>query len=242
MTGLKLLDWTCATPAENLACDEALLDLCETTGGAEILRFWEAREPFVVLGYANKAELEVDTQACRRRGIPILRRCSGGGAIVQLPGCLNYSLVLNFERTPALQSIAEANCSIMQRNRDAVSAVLGEAVATKGTTDLTLGELKFSGNSQRRKRRCLLFHGTFLLNCDLNLIQECLHAPSKEPKYRQQRAHKEFLTNLNVEAPALKAEVAKAWGATTELDMSLAIRIQELVDQKYSRDEWNLKW
>src|SRR4051812_42679704 len=173
MTGLKLLDWTCATPAENLACDEALLDACEANGDADILRFWQADEAFVVLGYGNRTELEVDIQGCKRRGIPILRRCSGGGAVVQLPGCLNYSLVLNFERSPALQGVTEANCYIMRRNRDAVSAVVGGPVSIKGTTDLALGELKFSGNSQRRKRRWLLFHGTFLLNCDLNLIQDC---------------------------------------------------------------------
>src|ERR1051325_1825030 len=105
MTGLKLLDWTGASPAENLACDEALLDLCESAGGPEMLRFWEAQEPFVVLGYANKVEVEGDARACTRRGIPLLRRCTGGGAVVQLPGCLNYSLVLDFEASPALQSI-----------------------------------------------------------------------------------------------------------------------------------------
>ena len=58
MTGLKLLDWTCATPAENLACDEALLDACEANGHADILRFWQADEAFVVLGYGNRTELE----------------------------------------------------------------------------------------------------------------------------------------------------------------------------------------
>src|SRR3954447_12634977 len=242
MTGLKLLDWTCATPAENLACDEALLDACEASGDAEILRFWEAREPFLVLGYGNKTQVEADVQACRRRGIPIFRRCSGGGAVLQLPGCLNYSLVLNFERSPALQGVTEANCTIMQRNRDAVSAVLGRAVSIKGTTDLALGDLKFSGNSQRRRRRCLLFHGTFLLNCDLNLIQECLHPPSKEPEYRQHRPHKDFVANLNIGLPELKAELGRAWQATTRLEGDLSPQIGELVREKYSRDDWNFKW
>jgi lipoate-protein ligase A len=242
MTGLKLLDWTCSTPAENLACDEALLDFCEAADGVEILRFWEPEQAFVVLGYANKADVEADMQACERRGIPVLRRCSGGGAVVQSPGCLNYALVLNFERSPGLQSITEANCSIMQRNRDAVSAVVGEPVSIKGTTDLALGDLKFSGNSQRRKRRCLLFHGTFLVNCDLDLIQECLRAPSKEPEYRQGRPHKKFLTNLNIEAAALKAQLTNAWQAATDIELDPGPAIRKLVDERYSREEWNFKW
>ena len=37
---MKQLDLTLPSPAENLACDEALLDWCEENGGEEILRFW----------------------------------------------------------------------------------------------------------------------------------------------------------------------------------------------------------
>ena len=61
---MKLLDLTLPSPAENLACDEALLDACEESGGDEILRFWEARETFVVVGYANKVATEVNLDAC----------------------------------------------------------------------------------------------------------------------------------------------------------------------------------
>src|SRR2546427_11753156 len=104
---MKFLDQTFATAAENVACDEALLLWREEAGGAEILRVWEAREHFVVLGRGNKAAMEVNLPACRERGIPILRRCSGGGAGLQGPGCLNYSLVLHIPSRPALGSITE---------------------------------------------------------------------------------------------------------------------------------------
>jgi lipoate-protein ligase A len=88
----------------------------------------------------------------------------------------------------------------------------------------------------------LLFHGTFLLNCDLNLIQECLHPPSKEPDYRHNRPHKDFLTNLKIGVPELKAELARAWQATSAFEADLSRQIGELVKEKYSRDDWNLKW
>ena len=57
---MKYTDETFDSSAENLAWDEALLDLCEAGAGDETLRFWEAREPFVVVGYANHAAREVD--------------------------------------------------------------------------------------------------------------------------------------------------------------------------------------
>jgi lipoate-protein ligase A len=78
---MKLLDLTLLSTAENLACDEALLDAAEAGTGDEVLRFWEPREHFVVVGYANKVATEVNVAACETRGIPILRRCSGGGTV-----------------------------------------------------------------------------------------------------------------------------------------------------------------
>lgn len=242
MTGLTLLDLTCETPAENLACDEALLEACDAGAAPEVLRFWEPRESFVVLGYSNHAAVEASLEECQARHVPVLRRCSGGGAVLQGPGCLNYSLVLRFDSSPALQTVTDANCSIMRRNRDAISAVLGKPVTIQGTTDLTLGPLKFSGNAQRRKRRSLLFHGTFLLDMDLDLVQACLRAPSKEPEYRQNRPHREFITNLGLPAAAVKQALRNAWGANASLNLEVLHGTQRLVAEKYSTDDWNLRW
>ena len=41
---MKCLDLTLDTPAENLACDEALLDLCETGGEEVLLEYWDGRQ------------------------------------------------------------------------------------------------------------------------------------------------------------------------------------------------------
>ncbi len=80
---MKYLDRTLGTAQENLAGDEALLDGCEEGGSDEILRFWEPRQYFVVLGYPNKVSAEVNLDSCRTLGIPVLRRCSGGGTVLQ---------------------------------------------------------------------------------------------------------------------------------------------------------------
>ena len=76
-------DLTLPTPEENLACDEALLDLCEEGFANEVLRFWEPSQYFVVVGYANRVAHEVHEAYCEFSGIPILRRCTGGGAVLQ---------------------------------------------------------------------------------------------------------------------------------------------------------------
>ena len=237
---MQYLDLTLASPAANLACDEALLDACEDGSGAEVLRFWEPQECFVVAGYSNEVAREVNLAACRQAGIGVFRRCSGGGAVLQGPGCLNYSLVLEISARPPLETITGANRHIMERQRAALAAVLQQAVEVKGCTDLAAGGLKFSGNAQRRKRRALLFHGTFLLHFDLSQMDPYLKMPSRQPEYRNGRPHGGFLMNLNVAAPAIKEALRLAWGARAPL--AEAPDCQRLIAEKYDRDAWNLKF
>src|SRR5882757_11559316 len=107
---------TLDTPAENIALDEALLDLAEATGpGAEFLRIWESPRPIVVVGRSSRVHQEVDEAACRERGIPILRRSSGGAAIVAGPGCLMYAVVLSYREHPELLDITHAHRFVMGR-------------------------------------------------------------------------------------------------------------------------------
>ena len=121
---MKCLELTLPDPSANLACDEALLDACDDGRGAEMLRFWEPCQYFVVLGYANRAELEVNLAACREEDIGVYRRCSGGGTVLQGPGCLNYSLILNIAGDAALGAIGSANRYLMERQRRALAAGL----------------------------------------------------------------------------------------------------------------------
>lgn len=250
-----LLDLTFPTPAANLACDDALLDQCDAGDGPEALRFWEPHEYFVVVGYSNRVESEVNAAACRQRGIPILRRCTGGGTVLQGPGCLNYSLILRIDSDPALQTVMDTNRFVLERNRAALQTLLGAApplksqfairnsqISVRGHTDLVIGDRKFSGNAQRRKRHAVLFHGTFLIGFDLKLVAELLPLPSKQPAYRRSRSHEKFLVNLNdASADEIKAALQQAWAATETPNELPSAATSELVAQKYSLDAWNLK-
>jgi len=237
---MKCLDLTLPAPSANLACDEALLDACDASPGAEILRFWEPRHYFVVLGYANRAELEVNLAACRAENVGVYRRCSGGGTVLQGPGCLNYSLILNIAGDPALRNIASASRHIMKRQRRALEGVLGRTVNVAGITDLSLEGKKFSGNAQRRKRRALLFHGVFLLRFEISMMEKFLPMPSRQPNYRLDRPHSQFLTNLEVSASVIKGALREAWGAAESCESPPAIPPR--LEQKYAGDEWNRKF
>jgi lipoate-protein ligase A len=242
---VNLCALTLPTPEENLACDEALLDECEAGRVGELLRFWEPAQYFVAVGYANKVETEVNVDFCKSRGIPVLRRCTGGGTVLQGPGCLNYSLVLRIGESGPLCSIVGANRFILGRNRAALEELAGTPVEMEGQTDLAIGGRKFSGNAQRRRKQFLMFHGTCLLDFDVLLMERALHMPARQPAYRMSRSHADFLTNLKVPAERVKAALARAWGAADRTGQasqtSLVHRIRTLVAEKYALDNWNFR-
>jgi lipoate-protein ligase A len=250
---MNLLDLTLASPAGNLACDEALLNWGED-GGGEILRFWEPREYFVVVGYANKVETEVNIAACATSNVPIFRRCSGGGTVLQGPGCLNYTLILQIAAHSSRATISSTNKFIMDRHRAAMESEVRSQksevrFAVQGHTDLTLATRhssrvtlrKFSGNSQRRHKRALLFHGTFLLNFDLLLVAKLLRMPSQQPDYRNNRGHTDFLTNLNVPVARLKSVLGNVWNASGALRDFPEPEMRRLADERYSNTKWIFK-
>jgi lipoate---protein ligase len=238
---MKYLDLTLDTPEANVAMDEALLDYCEEGRSSGILRFWECPQLFVVVGYGNEVAREVRVEVCQRRNVPILRRCTGGGAVVQGAGCLNYALVLEIERAADLSSITRTNSSIMEKHRDLFRRLWHPDVQVRGHTDLALNGRKFSGNAQRRRRRFLLFHGTFLLGFDLSCIEELLPMPSRQPAYRSSRPHSDFLLSLDLSRATVKQGLREVWRAGEAQVEKPWSGVERLVKEKYSSKEWNLR-
>lgn len=240
---MKYIDITFDSLELNLAAEEALLDWCEEGNCEdEILRFWESPETFVVVGYSGKISQEVNETVCRLLRVPILRRVSGGGTVVQGPGCLNYSLTLRQDRHASLKSIQETHCFILSKHRDALERLTGKSVSVSGTSDLTLEGKKFSGNAQRRKRNCLLFHGTFLLDFDLAQIQNLLPIPRRQPDYRQNRTHEQFLTNVEIERDVIRKTLKDAWKVSGDLKNIPLEKIEALAVERYASEAWNFKF
>ena len=232
---MQYLDLTLATPAENLALDEALLLEAEA-GGPDLLRVWEWSTPIVVLGAGCRLADDVDESNCQADGVPILRRGSGGGTVLWGSGCLLYSLVLHYDQATALTEIRPSYRWILDR----VAAAVGlPGVIQAGISDLTLGGRKFSGNAQQRKQHALLHHGTLLYNFPLDLVTRYLRPPPRQPDYREQRPHQDFLLNLPLSAQQLKARLQQQWQANVVATEWPVDRVRQLCQERYDRPEWH---
>lgn len=237
---MRLLDLTLPTPAENLALDEALLLAAEEAGGSEVLRLWELPTVAVVVGAGGSVTIDVNVPTCAADGVPVLRRASGGGTVLLGPGCLCFSLVLAYDRAAGLNEIPASNRYVLGRIRNALRAVAPD-VAIEGTSDLAVSGRKFAGNAQQRKRRHFLHHGTLLCGFDLDLIPKYLSAPERQPEYRRERPHTDFVMNLAATVAEAKRLLVAEWQPEGEGEAVPLDRVAELVREKYASPEWNLR-
>ncbi|OGS21081.1 MAG: hypothetical protein A2252_03840 [Elusimicrobia bacterium RIFOXYA2_FULL_39_19] len=232
------------TPEENIAFDEALLVQAEKNGTGEAVRFWESKKYFVVLGTGNKIHQEVDIEACAKDNVPVLRRTSAGGTVLQGPGCLNFSLVLSYERDKTLADVNKSYNYILEKIIDCAKIASGNGnICFKPISDIVYADKKVSGNAQARKRHFFLHHGTWLYDFDLKLISSYLKEPVNQPDYRRKRKHNDFVANVPLNIEKFKKEVFKKFDLPeiTQNSPELAVQVSELIEKKYSLDSWNRK-
>ena len=236
---LSRLELSLGSPAAELALDEALLvEAEEAPASREALRIWSFASSVVVIGRGSKRDVEVDREYCDWEGIPVLRRCSGGAAIVGGPGCLMYSLVLDLRRRADLRRVDAAHAWVMSRLLKAVSCQVS-GVRWQGTCDLTLAGRKFSGNSLRIARDHLLYHGTILHAADLGRLQRCLRTPPRQPDYRGGRDHLDFVTNVELDPARLTEDLAEGFNAIAPPREWPRELTERLLAERYNDPAWH---
>jgi lipoate-protein ligase A len=201
-----------STVEEYLAAEESLLRSVNDGTAPGTLLIWESPTIAVIAGRSNVIDAEVDVAACAADGVPVLRRVSGGGAVVIGPGCLCYALVLPIEESHRRRGVSAVTADIMQRLAEGLSDE-ERRIEVRGISDLVSHGRKFSGNSQRWLRNALLHHGTVLYDFDLALVTRYLRPPSRQPDYREQRSHAEFVANLAMAREAIAQCFLAGWNA-----------------------------
>ncbi len=224
---MRIKDISFDSPQKNLDLDDALLQLAEKHEVGEALRFWESPNIFIVLGRIGKENDDVDLARTQIENIPVLRRSSGGGTVVQGPGCLNYTLVLSKHKYPVLNDLRKSYAWISERVILAL-AQLGIKAYFRPISDLATGdnEKKFSGNAQKRGKNFILHHGTILYSFDLSMISRYLKMPQDIPEYRKNRPHTDFVTNISIDPIKFKSALAAQF--------DLAFLPQPLTNQELS--------
>jgi len=226
-------------PAFNLAAEEWLM----TRSEEDVFMLWRNR-PAVIVGRNQNTLAEIDEAFTRERGIPVVRRLSGGGAVFHDLGNINFTFInsgnpgegLDFERftIPIQQAL---------RSMD-VECVFS------GRNDLLIDGKKFSGNAQHFHAGRVLHHGTLLFSSDMTDLSGALRVDPEKYRDKAVKSVRSRVTNISSHLPApmevtafIKALMDFVSGGASREDLALtgaeADAIEELADRRYRTWDWN---
>jgi lipoate-protein ligase A len=167
---------------------------------------------------------EVDVRVCFERGIDVVRRITGGGAVFHAAE-LTYSLVVPQDHPVVAGDILDSYRSICA-GIVAGCASLGVKAEFIPLNDIVSGGKKISGNAQTRKQGCVLQHGTVILAVDVDEMFVLLRVPSEKMKGKLIEDVKARVSSLSVMTgrslgyedvvPAFRDGFAYALGAELE--------------------------
>lgn len=196
-TTWRFLDTGCHDAAFNMAVDEALLLSHEAGQSPPTLRVYAWSAPTLSLGYAQSVAKEVDVAACRRHGVTLVRRPTGGRAVLHDQEA-TYSVVMPLRLADREASITEhyhrIGLALAAALRHAGLAARLErpsvlAAAPRATSpacfaaisryELSASGRKLVGSAQKRGRRSLLQHGSIPLVMDRQRLFACLRVPAE---------------------------------------------------------------
>ncbi|MDR2247168.1 MAG: lipoate--protein ligase family protein [Treponema sp.] len=208
----------------NMGLDEALLESAAQRGALPVLRFYGWAPQAVSVGYFQGLEEEVDTQACKDRGVDVIRRITGGGAVFHHAE-LTYSIILPSGHPLAGSSIHDSYrilCGGLIRGL----ALLGLRARFAPINDILCGDRKISGNAQTRRMNAVLQHGTVLLDLDVGLMFSLLKVPEEKMKGRLMRDVTARVTSLRAQGLSVgfgETEAAMIEGFRLALGLEFAV-------------------
>jgi lipoate-protein ligase A len=244
----RILAYEVADGPVNMGLDEALLDsVAHDASAAAVLRFYGWTDPTLSLGYFQAwAELERDS---RWRGVSVVRRPTGGGAIMH-DREITYAIVV-----PGRSAFARGAGALYRGVHDAIAAAIadrgasahrrGEAEKRIGTVrpflcftdrdphDIVVADAKVVGSAQRRRFGAILQHGSILLETS-----------PLTPELPGLCEAARISTDVASWTTDLRQRIATALGMAEKDDQVSAAereRALDLARNVYSRDYWNLR-
>lgn len=228
----------------NLALEEYVLR--HRMGDDDLLLFY-VNAPAIIIGRNQNTVEEIAEEVVEARGIRVVRRISGGGAVYHDLGNLNFSFMTRdvggrFNRYETF-------------NRPVVEVLqaLGVPAEIGGRNDILAGGRKISGNAQFASADRMLSHGTLLLDSDLDDVTAALRPKPGKVESKGVKSVRSRVANISefLAAPITVDELRerileRLFGTrdrskipTVSLDAADWRKVEALRAEKYGTWEWN---
>lgn len=235
-------------PRINLAIEVFLLQ--EMQVDEPILLFY-INEPSIIIGRNQNTIEEINKEYVDEKGIHMIRRFSGGGAVYHDFGNLNFSFIMpddgnsfrDFEKLtkPIIQALHEMGV---------------EGAQLKGRNDLVIDDMKFSGNAMYATNGRMFAHGTIMFDSDINEVVKALKVRKDKIESKGIKSIRSRVTNIKPFLPKDKQDMTteefrqeillKIFGVdsvdqvkTYELTDEDWVKVDQISNQYYRNWDWN---
>lgn len=228
-------------PALNLAIEEYALK--HLPAEHDYLLFY-INEPSIIIGKNQNTIEEINSEFVKERGIHVVRRLSGGGAVYHDLGNLNFSFITtddgksfhNYRKftEPVIQALHE----------------LGVDAELTGRNDIQVGERKISGNAQFAVKGRMFSHGTLLFNTNMEDVVGSLKVKAAKIESKGVKSIRSRVANIaelmdqSMTIEQFKARLLSSifeGGPVNSYELTEHDweAIQDIADSRYRSWEWN---
>lgn len=237
---LNYLDLATTDPAWNLAVEEYVFD--RLPRDRMYVMLWR-NDNAIIIGKHQNTLAQINESYVREKGIRVVRRLSGGGAVYHDLGNLNFTVIadaqgegLDFGRF----------CDIVLRALERV----GIHAERNGRNDMTIGGRKFSGNAQYIRQGRVMHHGTLLFDSDASVLANALQVDPEKIQAKGVKSVRSRVTNIRPLLPEdmsleafrqvlLESILEQFPGTPYTLTPEDLGAIEQLKRQRYDTWQWN---
>jgi lipoate-protein ligase A len=194
----RLIDLGYSEPYCAQAFYEAVAKTVGSRDNPNTIIILQPATPYVCIGFHQELEREIDLGFCRSKGLPIIRRTQGGGAIYLDSNQIFYQVIArdDSEVIPAdVQSIFKKILQVPVN----VYRSLGLSAEYKSLNDVVVGNRKISGNGAGRLDESIILVGNIILDLDYEMMSQVLKVPSEKFKDKLSKSMREWVTSLRRE-------------------------------------------
>ena len=243
-------------PYRNLALEQFIFDGLDKE--RDYFFLWQNNNAIIVGKYQNTMK-EINAAFVKEKGISVVRRLSGGGAVYHDLGNLNFTFITGAGKKKGMQAFGPQegdgtsgiiDFSVFYRPIQKALRSFGVPVEISGRNDMLVEGKKFSGNAQYLKNGRIMHHGTILYDSDLSILSRALKPGNDKIESKGIASVQSRVTNIR---PFMKNDmsVTDFWAALKSY-MFAAFDLQEFVltpehnaaveelkEKVYSQWSWN---
>jgi len=238
----------------NMAKDHAILHGLSMKNSLPTLRIYRWEKASVTLGYFQQVEEYVNTRYCRKNGISITRRETGGGTVIHYKE-LTYSFTVPVNSGLVPESMEDSFKAIISPIINSLRLIYLDA-EFRPVNDIIIRNRKISGSAQVRKKGVLQQHGTLIMDMDNDLISSALIQDEDKLRKRGFTSAEDSVTSIRSETGEdINEKFIEDFTLSLVSDFSKSFNIEycsdgltdteciimETYSRKFASDEWNFR-